>query len=185
MKRMILITLTLALLIACGSGPSTTPGISNAGAPDVAVAVNSIAFTCIGVSNDQDCASVLDGPGIFNSGLVAISGSPPPPDYLNFKITSRLANITPVFVYTDISIVGCVSRVIAYEAVNAAPGAILTASTALWGYRCGVPDHNEAVLTIYNASHFNPLNYASPAVYPRDQAIINAVVRWKNVPIIW
>jgi len=170
----------LFLLAGCGSGDSVPPQGNGSGEDPPPMAINSIALTCLDVDNDRTCEAQLEASGIFNSGAVKISGSPMPADYLNLEMKSTLEARASVFLYSMISISGCGDQPLAFDAVNIEPGETVSYSEALWGFRCGSPDFNELVMTIYNAAHFNPWDYPSAYVYPRDQAIANAVVRWQN-----
>ena len=94
----ILITLALAMIIACGSGESgdgtstKPPGIP----PQL---LHTIGFSCLSVDNDQACTGKLSAPGVWESGPVAVTGYPPPDDYINIEITNGMAVNATVFVY--------------------------------------------------------------------------------------
>lgn len=172
MKKTILMISAILMFIACGSGGggNTEPPIVSGG----------IDFLCLDVDNDQTCEAELEASGVFYSGPVHISGSPMPTDYLNVEIRNALDTSASIFVAGDIEIVGCTVQPVAFEAVTIEPDETAEFSSALWGYRCGSMASNETTVTLYNAAHFNPSDYASPLLYPRDQELINAVVRWQN-----
>lgn len=168
-----------AFLTGCGSGGNNVPpGGNGNGRP--AIVVNSLAISCLDVDNDQTCEAVWNAVGFFNSGSVRISGAPMPQDYLNVELTSTLQNSASVFLYSSVSIAGCVDKEIAFDAVLIQPGETVSQSQAMWGYRCGSVASNGLLMTIYNVSHFDPWLYLTPLDYPRDQALSNAVVYWEN-----
>lgn len=180
MKRLILIiSLALTLLIACGSAPGTDD--NNTGGPDKPPFVtNTVDFTCLSVDNDQTCTGALDARGVWNSGPVAITGSPPPDDWINIEVTNRMAVNATVFVYSLVTIKGCGDDPIVFDAVMLTPGDAVVLDYRLWNYRCGWYGNQQTDIQLYNAAGFNPADYANPWMYPRTDLISSAVVRWDN-----
>ena len=178
MKRLItilIITLTLAMLIACGSGDTDTPPVN-----PPAVVTNTVDFTCLSVDNDQTCTGVLDSQGVWDSGPVAVTGYPPPDDYINIKVMNNLSVNTTVFVYSLVTINGCGDNPIAFDAVTLAPGDAVVLDYQLWNDRCGILGDQQTTVQLYNAAGFDPGDYANPWMYPRVDLIANAVVKWDN-----
>lgn len=175
MKRLILITLALTLIIACGTGSPDTPS-----APDPVIVSNTVDFTCLSVDNDQACSGVLGARGVWNSGPVAITGSPPPNDWINIEVTNRMAVNATVFVYSLVTIKGCGDNPIAFDAQTLTPGDTVVLDYRLWNYRCGWYGDQQTDIQLYNAADFNPADYANPWMYPRTDLVANAVVRWDN-----
>lgn len=174
---LVIILVLLALLSGCG----TEADSNGSGAVNEPVAlVNGIWFTCVDVDNQQVCNAGYDPAGFFNSGDVSISGNPMPKDYINFDIRTTLINNASVFVHMDVNINGCAAGELASGIINTVPGNEYYYTGLMWGYMCGLPGLNSMVLTLYNASHFNPAAYADKYSYPRDRALTNAVVRWNN-----
>lgn len=174
--------LLMLSLTGCGSSGSDTPGGNGNGngGGQPPVIVNSLDISCLDVDNDQSCEAIWNAVGFFNSGSVRISGAPMPQDYLNVDLESTLDGSATVFLYSNVSIADCLDKELAFDAVLIQPGETISQSQALWGYQCGSVSYNELVITLYNAAHFNPWTYPSALDYPRDQALSNSVVKWKN-----
>lgn len=179
MKRLILITLALTMLIACGSDGSN--GSDNGPPVDIPPHIlNTVDFSCLSVDNDQVCTGIQESPGLWNSGPVAITGDPPPDDYINIEVTNNMAVNATVFVHGLVTIKGCGDNPIAFDAQTLAPGEVMTLDYRLWNYRCGWYGDQQTDIQLYNAAGFNPAAYDNPWTYPRNDLIANAVVRWDN-----
>jgi len=177
MKRLILTMMALALLNACGSGgPSDVPPAT----PPPPQISNTVDFTCLSVDNDQICTGIEISPGVWDSGPVAITGDPPPDDWINIEVTNNMAVNATVFVYSLVTISGCGDNPIAFDAVALAPGDAVTLDYRLWNYRCGWYGDQQTDIQLYNAAGFNPGDYANPWMYPRSDLISNEVVKWDN-----
>jgi len=103
-----------------------------------------------------------------------------PVDYINLEVTNNLLVNTTVFVYSLVTISGCGDNPIAFDAVLLVPGDVVALDYQLWNYRCGLLGYQQTEIFLYNASGFNPGDYANPWMYPRDDLITNAVVNWDN-----
>lgn len=174
----ILIALALTVFVACGSDTSAPrPVIPAEDPPRIS---NTIGFSCLSVDNDQVCAGIETSPGIWNSGPVAVTGYPPPDDYINIEVVNDMAVNTTVFVYSLVTISGCGDNPIAFKAVTMAPGDVMILDYRIWNYRCGWYGYQQTDIQIYNAAGFDPADYANPWMYPRTDLIDNAVVQWEN-----
>lgn len=183
MKKLIIILLLTGFFhTGCGSGGAggTLPPMDPPVKPPVVV--NTVGFSCLSVDNDFTCSGVLDEPGVWNSGPVVISGGIPlPEDFLNLEVSSMLATNSTVFIHATVTISGCGDQDIAFPAVTLEPGGSVIQSGDLWNVRCGHLGLQETLVTLYNASGFDPAHYPNPWTYPRTDAITNAIVRWDNV----
>lgn len=177
MKRLILITLAFIVLIACGSGADSTDNNGNDKPPAV---TNTVDFSCLSVDNDQTCTGIEISQGVWDSGPVAITGNPPPDDWINIEVTNRMVVNATVFVYSLVTIAGCGDNPIAFDAISLAPGDVLVLDYRLWNYRCGWYGDQQTDIQLYNAIGFDPAAYANPWMYPRTDLIASAVVKWDN-----
>ena len=185
MKKWILIILALGVLLlaACGGGGGGDDNSDGGGGgkpDDPPAVINTVDFSCLSVDNDQVCTGVLNAPGIWNSGPVAVTGSPLPDDYLNLEVTNNLAVNATVFAYSLVTISGCGDNPIAFDAVTLAPGDAVVLDYQLWNDRCGMLGDQQTEVMLYNAAGFDPAAYANPWMYPRIDLIANAVVTWDN-----
>jgi len=178
LATIIIITLAFAVLIACGSGGEDPSDIDPATPPQLS---NIVGFTCLSVDNNQVCTGVQDALGVWDSGPVAVTGDPPPDDWINIEVTNNnMAVNATVFVYSLVTIKGCGDNPIAFDAQTLAPGDTVTLDYRLWNYRCGWYGDQQTDIQLYNVVGFDPADYANPWTYPRTHLIANAVVRWDN-----
>jgi predicted small lipoprotein YifL len=183
MKRIIAIMVIALLLTACGATPPVTPPDTPPVIPPdtpPAIVSNTVDFSCLSVDNDTTCTGIQYQAGIWNSGPVQTTGSPMPVDFLNVEITNNSLINTSVFAYTLFTIAGCADEPIAFNAVDLIPGEMAGFSYSTDNVRCGSLGDQNASISLYNASGFNPDDYASPALYPRTELISNAVIVWDN-----
>lgn len=179
----IMALLSIVFFTACGSDCGSDPlaPVANSVPPDrPAIYSNTVDFSCISVDNDQVCTGMEDSPGIWNSGPVQTTGSPMPVDFLNLEITNNSLINTSVFAYSMVTITGCGDNPIAFDVVDLVPGETAVFSYTTYNVRCGVLGYQETMVSLYNATGFDPALYPNPWTYPRIDLILNAMVRWEN-----
>ena len=164
------------LLLGCGNGINSAPKTPPAPPP----AASGVNFTCLSVDNDQICSGTLTD-GIWESGPVSIPGTPLPLDYINIEVTNNSPIAVSIFVYSLITIAGCGDNPIAFDAVDMAPGASVAFTYQLWNRVCGALGPQRTEVFIYNATGFDPADYANPWTYPRTDPITNVPVKWENI----
>lgn len=171
----LIIILVFSIFAACGSDdPPYIPPVD----PPPAIQ-NTVDFSCISVDNDQICSGILEG-SIWNSGPVQTTGDPMPVDYLNIEITNNMDIDAVIFSSNLITISGCGDNPAYFDIQHLAPGESVALSYQLWNYRCGMLGYQETIISLYNASGFNPADFPTPWEYPRTDLIANAVVIWDN-----